>query len=893
MLSKQLSKRRHSPCRMVQFFHKVMRRCLPTIAFLVSLVLCLWIGPVSGHSSRILDSPAIAQSQPSLIQQGVDAYQSGDFRSAITTWEQAWANSPEESTSETAILLENLARAYQQLGQAEQALSYWQQATDQYRDQENWPQVGRMLTEQAQTYSRLGQNRQALGLLCGSTPDRDCAPNSALDIARQQQDRRGEVAALGALGEIHRLRGNYEESEQWLQAGQVLAETLNDPIYLASITNSLGTLQATQAQDRYRRARSAMLIGDDQGVEAFQAEGQTYDEQAMGYLRDSLAIAQQQGYAQGQLQALVNAIPLYYRTDQPETAQAAWRQAFPLITALPDSQAKVYGLVNLARLQRPASLTQPFSKQACFTIAPVDATTIDRSVDLLQRAIAVAQTIADSRSESFAAGELGHIYECRRDYEKGLAFTQQARAAAESYRYSRYLWEWQTGRIWQAQGDIDSAIAAYEKAVATLEPIRSDILTVNRDIQFDFRDTIEPIYRQLVGLKLTKASASGALQTDTNSPTQIIDEALNTADSLRLAELENYFGDDCTIAAIAPEQSIELAASANGTAVISSVILADRTAVVASLPNGQKRIAWIDSDQQTLRDEVNEYRRDLERFYDPFNPRRAQTLYNWMIRPFEEDLVEANIQTLVFVPDGILRTVPMAALYDGETFLVENYAIAITPSLQLTTGKTESSQFRALAAGLTQRTVVDGEVFPALRSVPAEIATVVEKLPDSQQLLDQNFSREQLEQALAQDTYPVLHIATHGKFNTEADETFLVTGDGQKLTITELEALIRKANASDRIELLALTACQTATGEDRAALGLAGVAAQAGVRSVLASLWFIVDSATAELVTEFYEDLTTSTVSKADALASAQRSLIRSGAHPSDWAPLILIGNWL
>jgi CHAT domain-containing protein len=145
--------------------------------------------------------------------------------------------------------------------------------------------------------------------------------------------------------------------------------------------------------------------------------------------------------------------------------------------------------------------------------------------------------------------------------------------------------------------------------------------------------------------------------------------------------------------------------------------------------------------------------------------------------------------------------------------------------------------------------------------------------------------------------YPIIHIATHGEFGTEPEDTFLVTGNNRKLTITDLDAAIRSLNrGSDAVELLALTACQTAAGDDRAALGLAGVAVQAGVKSALASLWFVQDTATVKLVTKFYASWQDSAMSKAEALRAAQLELIEMGgqyAHPAYWAPFILIGNWL
>ena len=97
------------------------------------------------------------------------------------------------------------------------------------------------------------------------------------------------------------------------------------------------------------------------------------------------------------------------------------------------------------------------------------------------------------------------------------------------------------------------------------------------------------------------------------------------------------------------------------------------------------------------------------------------------------------------------------------------------------------------------------------------------------------------------------------------------------------------------LELLLLSACETAAGDDRAALGLAGVAIRAGARSAIGSLWSIADASTSQLVVEFYQQWQDPTVSKAVALQRAQTMLLasREYAHPFYWSPFLLISNWL
>ena len=203
---------------------------------------------------------------------------------------------------------------------------------------------------------------------------------------------------------------------------------------------------------------------------------------------------------------------------------------------------------------------------------------------------------------------------------------------------------------------------------------------------------------------------------------------------------------------------------------------------------------------------------------------------------------------------------------------------------------------RVLAVGLTKNAVVDRRTYEALTNVRQEINQVVAQIPDSKQLLDENFTYAHLHAELSQTAYSIIHIATHGTFGTVPEDSFLVTGNNDKLTMTDLDNMIGTvARSSKLVDLLVLTACETAIGDNRVGFGLAGVVGNASVKSVLASLWSINDAATVTLVKKFYAEWYQNKVSKAEALRRAQQTLIssRKYAHPYYWAPFILVGNWL
>jgi CHAT domain-containing protein len=217
--------------------------------------------------------------------------------------------------------------------------------------------------------------------------------------------------------------------------------------------------------------------------------------------------------------------------------------------------------------------------------------------------------------------------------------------------------------------------------------------------------------------------------------------------------------------------------------------------------------------------------------------------------------------------------------------------VALTPGITLTDPHPlNREKVRFLASGLTK--AVQG--FPALPYVAEEMDSI-RSLYSGDQLLNQDFQTKNLEQELRAGRYGILHIATHGKFSTDVNDSFLLTFDG-KLTMNKLDQLIGLFRfRDDPLELLTLSACQTGIGDDRAALGLAGVAIKAGARSALATLWFINDEASAALVSEFYRQLRNPSVSKAVAIQRAQIKLLndRVYEHPAYWSPFLLLNNWL
>jgi CHAT domain-containing protein len=360
-------------------------------------------------------------------------------------------------------------------------------------------------------------------------------------------------------------------------------------------------------------------------------------------------------------------------------------------------------------------------------------------------------------------------------------------------------------------------------------------------------------------------------------------------EKLRQSELQDYFRDPCIADFEARQRGVETVAP--DTAVIYPVTLPDRLELLVSIA-GDDRQVTVPVAEPHLRSEVEQFRRLLERrttneFLDP-----ARRLYDILIRPVQPMLAGRGIDTLVLVPDGILRTIPFAALYDGQRFLIEHYAVATAPGLRLVDPRPLTPEARrTLAAGLSRAR----HGFPALPGVASELDGIRRLQRATTTLLDSAFLRPRFAREMQDASYTVVHIASHGQFGSDPSRTFVLAYDGQ-LTLDDLESGIKLSRFRELgIELLVLSACQTAAGDDRAALGLAGLALKAGARSALATLWFISDEASATLVLEFYRQLQVGALSKARALQVAQRSMLADPVlgHPAYWAPFLLVGNWL
>ncbi|MBW1645648.1 MAG: CHAT domain-containing protein [Deltaproteobacteria bacterium] len=724
-----------------------------------------------------------------------------------------------------------------QKGAFARAIAAWETAARPLDQPDDQQRQARVLAKLGRAYQQLGQLEKARLTL-----------EKARELAVAADDARQEAVILGCLGNLYQALGRQQEARQALQQGLQLAEGNGCHDVAAVIYNDWGNFLA--AVKEYRQAAAAY--------------------------RQCMQLARQSRQTLLLATAQVNYATAVSRQKRYQEAEKFLDQARETLAAVEDSHEQVYAWLHVGLVYADLRSALPGRRQELLAAAN----------EALATGARIARRLGDWLAYSYARGYAGGLYETIHRDQEALELSRQAVLAAQraGAPEALYRWQWQTARLLSRLGESDAAIDAYRRTIYTLESIRQELEACRGDSLSRYREVAGSICLELVDLLLRKAKMTA----NPEQRTALLMEAREIVELLRVYELRNYFKDDCVDAG--RENRVALDALCQKTAVVYPIVLPDRTALLVSLPTGLKQYT-LAVDNKTLFGEIRNFRRLLEKRTTREYLPHARNLYDFLIRPLEADLRAQKVATLVFVPSGALRTIPLAALHDGRQFLLAYYATAIVPGLNLTDPTPVGRQrMQVMVAGVTRG--VQG--FAPLPYVEDEVQAIAKICP-SITLLDQDFAVGKFRESLREKHFNILHIASHGQFKGDVDQSFILAFD-RKLTMADLDEYIGFLRfRSEPLDLLTLSACETAAGDDLAALGLAGVAVRAGARSALATLWHINDAATAELVGEFYRQLLHSSVSRAMALQRAQLKLLHDPRyeHPAYWAAFLLINSWL
>ncbi|WP_287244642.1 MULTISPECIES: CHAT domain-containing protein [unclassified Okeania] len=819
--------------------------------------------------------------------------------------------SPILAQSSPSSLIQQGVQLLQQ-GRAEAALEVWQQAEVIYR--KNKDRIGEIRSQvnQAQALTSMGFYRRSCDtVLQAFGNDLQCERLTESELQTvlsrfNTSNTNLNFQGLQSLGNGLRVLGKLALSQKVLEASFPLVNSQNiEGRLLLNLGNTI--LSQAQGIANFRLRGKAERQAIIQGLSYYEKAVTVSDEElikiqaTINHLSLLLELNRQwqkssgddwlQPHVQFQIDTLPQIIGILNKINpSPHSIQATIKFA--------------ESLMNFEQINAKSTLVQLQTNFAELTLP----NTINEQ--FLDQAIQQAKIIHNSRLEAYAIGIQGKLYQNMGKLENALNLTNQALAIAQKISASdiAYQLQEQLGDIFLQQGDSSKALLAYKSAFNTLQILRRNLVALNRDIQFDFRANIEPLYRKLVALLLQPELGS------TQPKLSNIKAAQKVIESLQLAELDNFFQNACVNA-----EDINIDEIDKNAAVIYPILLDNQLSVILKLPGTENfRYASV-SDKNfaaQFQDTLFNLRANITTIRGSSKVKLpSNQLYQWLIKPFEADLEidlehdTSQIKTLVFVLDGLLRNFPMSVLYDSdrERYLVERYAIAVVPGLQLVNPKPLlKEQLRVLTAGTSQKAPsYELEGFSSLPYIQQELDAIEKTVLQSEKLADEKFTKTNIQAQVNSEPFNIIHIATHGQFSSNPDDTFIL-GWEERINVRDLDLLLQTRNLtrSERaIELLILSACQTALGDTRAALGLAGVSIRAGARSVLGSLWNVNDGSTAELMKQFYQELLqsgSSQLRKAEALRQVQMKFIKGEIElnadydkPYYWSSFILVGNWL
>ncbi|MDM8525379.1 CHAT domain-containing protein [Desulfococcaceae bacterium HSG8] len=724
-------------------------------------------------------------------------------------------------------------------GNFELAARSWEQAITLLNPKEDayLPAVIRL----SNAYQSLGHYQRAM-----------TAFQKALPVAGKSNDSYHKALFFSSLGDLYVSLENTKDALRYLEKGESIAIQAKNPHVLANLLNNRGNA-LTQNED-------------------YQGAAEAYNE-CLDLIEQSPGTIHEPHLHELKSKVVINLTRVMFQTDDQEAA-AALDSALRHIEKLSDSHNKAAALISLSLLIRD---TMPATDRS--ELAPY-------SLRMLNEAKRIGKDLRDDRIASYAYGYAGQLYEAETRYSEALRLTRSAIFFAQKGHFPEilYLWQWQSGRLFKAGGDIEKAVSAYHSAISTLNPIRGELLREHRSEKNAFYEKVKPVYLGFAELLLKQTETIP----DDKSREDKLKKARDIMELLKTAELQDFFQDECVTSVRTKITSPDHAPS--HTAILYPILLPDSPVLLLTLPDGMRQVR-IPADSERLIKTAKQFQKQLQMTGSDEYQENAKQLYNWLIRPVGNELTTLKIDTLIIAPDGALRLIPFSALHDGNHFLVEKYAVVTVPGITLTDLKPpEGKLVEILANGLSEAR----HGFSPLPNVPGELENI-RTVMGGRILQDKEYTIDNLTREFKNHEYPIVHMATHGVFGGTVKDTFLLTYD-DRLTMDRLEQLIDLARFREQqVELLTLSACQTAMGDERAALGLAGVAIKAGVRSVIATLWSVHDESTYVAISEFYRQLKTPGISKAEALQNAQKKLIahQRYQHPAYWAPFLLIGNWM
>jgi CHAT domain-containing protein/Flp pilus assembly protein TadD len=915
----------------------------------------------------------------------------GQYQRAIEFHQQSLAIAREiGDRSGEANSLGNLGIAYGSLGEYQKAIEFYQQSLAIVQEIGNRRGIANSLMGLGNTYGSLGQYQKAIEFYQQSLAiqqaigDRSGEANSlgnlgiahgslgqyqkaiefyrqALAIQRAIGNRSGEANSLGNLGIAHGSLGQYQRAIEFYGQSLAIQREIGDRQGEANSLNNLGNAHSSLGQyqkaiEFYQQSLAIKReIGDHSGeANSLIGLGDAYNfleqyQRAIEFHQQSLAIAQEIGDRSGEANSLIGLGDAYNFLEQYQRAIEFSQQSLALTREIGDRSGEAASLNNLGDAYDSLGQYQ-------------------KAIEFHQQSLAIFREIGVRSGEGISLSNLGELLAEQNQPELAIVFLKQSVNVREAIRrdiqglpqeqqqsYTETIADdyrrladllLQQNRILEAQLVLD--LLKVQELDDYLRGVRGNTVTAS-GIEF-----WQPELEILERYNAQQATAI-ALGQELTQLRQILEENRTAAQQQRINELVqlekelksdfNDFIENEEIVALVEQLSRrvqrqnlnleDIAALRDNLKTLDAVllyplILENRLELVITTPDSPPLRRTVEGvGREQLNEVILAFRQALQSPPSPSSDALtpAQQLYQWLIEPLENDLAQANPQTIIYAPDGQLRYIPLAALHDGEQWLAQRYQVNNITAQSLTELDTQPQSQPSVLAGAFADTTIShpvqiGQQQVRMSGLPfagQEVETLVATLPDTTSYFDQDFSLKSIESRL--NEHDIIHFATHAAFVPgKPEDSFILFGNGDRPTLADI-----KNWSLQNVDLVVLSACETGLGgqlgNGEEILGLGYQFQRAGARATIASLWQVSDGGTQALMNSFYEALQGENITKAEALRQAQIALItgdytalgdRRGSlvvefignnlpksvqenlsHPYYWAPFILIGNGL
>jgi len=659
------------------------------------------------------------------------------------------------------------------------------------------------------------------------------------------------VRLKNSIGNILAYYSQAEEASKYFEQSMKIAIQSGYPLLYCETLNEIGLLYAIY-MDR----------------PAYKKKSTKYFNEALNCLR-----RHESGQSSFHARLLINLAKTYVMTNHNKSIPTL-KKALAYISKFPDTYMKGMLLSDIAYLYEYGKKGKTKAH-------------IKKAYEIYQQMETINNCINDNRLASRLYLRLAGLYEKDQQIKQAMKLTQKSIFHAQQIpsQHSLYLSCWQLARLHKKADNLEKAIKQYSQAIEYLSPIRKQIYNSELTKKNVFDQNIKPVYLELSELYFEMADA---VKMNSALYDEYIQQIWTIMDQVKAAELEDIFNDPCVT--YHKDTDLKLDDTPESVAIIYFIPFSRQPALIMRLPNGFRHLR-LNIETSNFTEKIYQLRKDILDWGN-FETNAAE-LYNLIIAPIYNDLKRQNVKTLVIASDGAMCLIPFSVFFmPDERFLIEEFEIVTIPALHLTRMDEVNRQNpMGLICGLTEERKVGNIRFVELPLIKQEVEDIGQIIP-GKVLLNNDYTFARLKKEMEEANYSAVHLATHGEFGSIPEKTFLVT-QNSLMTMNDLEGLIKKRSGYS-IDLLTLSACQTAIGDSRAAFGLAGIAVKAGANCAVATLWSVDDFASQKIFTSFYRNVFEKKYTKAKAMQQAQLKFFNDPRlwQPVMWSAFLVIGNW-